>query len=111
MQPWMVIAALLAGCVALLIVAPRLHRRSLARGLAKAEQIRARRIDELRRRPDSVETPVPESVSATAVRDALLLRGVRVEIVAVPGSTALVHRPEDTPTVRDVLAGWSRPGG
>lgn len=103
----MLIALLLVGCVVLLIVAPRLHRRSLDRARSRAEAARARRIDELRDRPDSIETVVPETVAALEVRDALLLRGVRAEIVALPGATVLVHSPDDDPIVRDVIDGWS----
>lgn len=108
MQPWMVIALLLGGGVVLLIVAPRLHRRSLARAWTRAEAAHARRVEELRRAPDSIETVVPETIPALEVRDALLLRGVRAEIVGLPGATVLVHGPEDTPVVQDVIAGWSR---
>lgn len=110
MHPWMIIAALLAAGVALLIVAPRLHRKSLARAMARAETVRARRIEELRRTRGTTETPVPESIPAIAVRDALLLEGIRAEIVALPGSTALVHAPEHTEAVRAVLARFTTPG-
>lgn len=109
MQPWMLIALLLGGCLMLLIVAPRVHRRSLQRANDRARRGRQGRIDDLRARPGTVETEVPDVATAVRARQTLLLRGVRAEIVpGAAGSAILVHPSEDAEMVETVVARLAR---
>ena len=102
-QPWMVIALLMVACATLLIVAPRLHRRSLHRARRRHERIRLERVDALRDRPGTGEVPAPNPAAAARARDVLLLRGVRVEIVSSTGGVRLLHAAGDERAVVDAL--------
>lgn len=108
MQPWMLIAMLLAGCLALLLVAPRVHRRSLERAQTHARRDRQRRIEELRAGPGSHETEVPDAEFAVRARHVLLLRGVRAEIATAEGRTLLVHSSDDSEAVGAVIGELAR---
>ena len=104
MQPWIVIAILLTTGAALLVVAPRLHRRSLERARRRLERDHRRRVEALRARPGADEVRVADRATAVRARDRLLLRGVRVEIVESTEGVVLVHTASDSDEVADAVA-------
>jgi len=99
MQPWMIIALLMAAGFATLLIAPRVHRRSTQRAIAAADAHRAKRAAEFRDDPSSVEHPMASLEEALAVRDALLLRGVRSAVVGEPESAVVITRLSDSDAV------------
>ena len=103
MQPWMILALLLGAGVVVLLIAPTLHRRSVANSRAGLAASRDRRVAELRASADGVEYPM-EARAALRVRDALLLRGVRTEVVTEGAGATLVGRQEDRATIEAAIA-------
>ncbi len=103
MQPWMILALLLGAGVVVLLIAPTLHRRSVANSRAGLAASRDRRVAELRASADGIEYPM-EARAALRVRDALLLRGVRTEVVTEDDAGAtLVGRQEDRATIEAAI--------
>lgn len=94
MQPWMILALMLGAGVVVLLIAPTLHRRSVANSRAGLAESRDRRVAELRAGPDSVEFDLAGK-DALRVRDSLLLRGVRTEVIRNDtGATLVGHRSD-----------------
>ncbi len=94
MQPWMILALLLGAGVVVLLIAPTLHRRSVANSRAGLAASRDRRVADLRASADGIEFPLAAR-DALRVRDALLLRGVRTEVVAQGSQATLVGTSGD----------------
>ncbi len=97
----MIIAAIGLVGLGLLIVAPRLHRRSLARAERRAESLRRVRRQELEERA-TVETVVIEPPLARAIQRQLLLRGVRTYLDVRDGRTELVYDAEYADLVDEI---------
>lgn len=102
MQPWMILALLLGAGVVVLLIAPTLHRRSVANSRAGLAASRDRRVAELRASADGVEYSM-EGRDALRVRDALLLRGVRTEVVTEDAGATLVGRQADRATIEAAI--------
>lgn len=103
MQPWMILALLLGAGVVVLLIAPTLHRRSVANSRAGLAASRDRRVAELRASPDGIEFSLPGR-TALRVRDALLLRGVRTEVVTAGAEATLVGHVDDRATIEAAIA-------
>lgn len=99
MQPWMIIAGLVGAGVLVLLVAPTIHRRINARSRSQAEEGRRSRATQLRTSETGRERLFPDATAAVRLRDALLLRGVRVELVRESGGVVLVYDRDDEETV------------
>jgi len=104
MAPWMVITALIVIGFVVLLIAPTVHRRINANSRSAAEQNRVGRARELRDSTDGSVRTFESPARAVNVRDHLLLRGVRSEILSEEGSTVLVFRSEDAEVVDSVLS-------
>ncbi len=91
MQPWMIIAALIGVGILVLLVAPTIHRRINANSRAAAEQGRRDRADALRRSSSGAERLIADAGVAVRIRDLLLLRGVRVELVRESEGVVVVY--------------------
>ena len=102
MQPWMILALLLGAGVVVLLIAPTLHRRSVANSRAGLAASRDRRVAELRASPHGIEFPLPGR-TALRVRDALLLRGVRTEVVTAGAEATLVGHVDDRATIEAAI--------
>lgn len=99
----MVIVGLIGAGFAVLLVAPTLHRRINARSRAAVEAERVDRANTLRASADGMTRAFADASSAVSVRDRLLLRGVRAEIVPERAETLLIYRVGDQETVDGVL--------
>lgn len=104
MAPWMVIAALIGVGFLVLLVAPTLHRSINARSRATVEAKRVGRAHDLRASPEGATRSFADARIAMSVRDRLLLRGVRAEVVSEPNSTVLIYRAADGETLDSVIA-------
>jgi hypothetical protein len=90
----MILALLLGAGVVVLLIAPTLHRRSVANSRAGLAGARDRRVSELRSGPDGIEFELAGK-DALRVRDSLLLRGVRTEVVRSTAGATLVGHSSD----------------
>lgn len=108
MQPWMILALLLGAGVVVLLIAPTLHRRSVASSRAGLADARDRRVAELRSGPDAIEFDLAGK-DALRVRDSLLLRGVRTEVVQAATGATLVGHVADREAIADAIAGLIDP--
>ena len=98
------IFGLLAIGFAVLLVAPRIHRKVNARSRSRAETRRSRRVAALRASPGGVEVPVDTHEVAVRARDMLLLRGVRVEVASDAPGARIVTTAADRAAVEAVLS-------
>ena len=105
------LAGLMTLCLVLLIVAPRAHRRVLERVRRSSAREQQRRIDDLRTRSDVAEIGPIDAAIGARVRDTLLLRGVRVELVEASGGARLVYAAEYAADVEAVVAELATPPG
>ena len=80
-----------------------MHRRVNARSRHTAESQRIDRATALRDSPEGASRSFKRAADAVAVRDQLLLRGVRCEVIADEPGAALVYRREDDDVVSTVL--------
>lgn len=99
----MILALLLGAGVVVLLIAPTLHRRSVESSRAGLAASRDRRVAALRNSADGVEFPL-DGRDALRVRDALLLRGVRTEVVTEGQTATLVGRVDDRSTIEAAIA-------
>jgi hypothetical protein len=103
MAPWMVIVGLIGTGFVVLLVAPTIHRRINARSRHDAETARLERAARLRDSSGGGSTTFTTSSDAVRVRDRLLLRGVRSEMIYEDERTLLVYPAEDAVTVESVI--------
>jgi len=103
MAPWMVIVGLIGIGFVVLLVAPTVHRSINARSRASAEQVRVERAHLLRSSPDGASRTFPSFAAAVQVRDRLLLRGVRAEVVQDEGRAALIYAAGESETLESVM--------
>ena len=99
----MVIVGLIGAGFVVLLVAPTIHRNINAKSRATAEAGRIARANELRASSDGSVREFTDAASAVRVRDRLLLRGVRAEVVPGHGHTALVYHAGDEPVIDEVI--------
>ena len=104
MAPWMVIVGLIAVGFLVLLIAPTVHRSINARSRASVETARVDRANALRDSSDGATRQFGDAATAMRVRDRLLLRGIRTEVVPDRGNVVLIYRLADEPTLKDVIA-------
>lgn len=102
-SPSTIIFGLLGLGFAVLLVAPRLHRRSNARSRLDAEHQRSKRVAAMQSSPSSVEVTVASQEQAIRGRDALLLRGIRTEILVRSTEVKLLTTRAELSSVEQVL--------
>lgn len=90
--------------VLLLLVAPRVHRRSTQKAIAAATSHRSVRAEELAALPASVEHPMTSIDEACRARDALLLRGVRSAVRSENGVHSVVVEAVDERVIAEVMS-------
>jgi|GEM_PF-1303593 len=103
MAPWMVIVGLIVIGFVVLLVAPTVHRRINANSRAIAETGRIERAKALRDSPNGASRTFDTARQAVRVRDRLLLRGVRSELLSEDGDAALIFNSADATVVDSVL--------
>lgn len=104
MAPWMVIVGLIAIGFLVLLIAPTVHRSVNAKSRATVETARVDRANSLRDSVDGATRSFPDAATAVRVRDRLLLRGVRAEVISEKGLALLVYRSADEHTLDEVIA-------
>lgn len=103
MSPTQVLVALMIAGVAVLLVAPKIHRRSTQKSRIARRDQRMVRVADLRAEGQSAEY-LMTNAQAAQMRDALLLNGVRAELAAVTNATLLVVDAADGPATEDRLS-------
>ncbi len=109
MAPWMVITGLIVAGFVVLLIAPTIHRRINTNSRETAEANRIARAQELQSSSDGESRPFGNAADAVRMRDRLLLRGVRSEVVTEDGQTILIYRSSDADTVTAVQAELNLP--
>ena len=99
----MVIAGLIGIGFAVLLIAPTVHRRINMRSRETAEASRVARAEALQSSSDGQTSTFDAASDAISVRDRLLLRGVRSEVVSQSGKIALIYKASDAETVSVVM--------
>ena len=102
MQPWMILALLLGAGAVVLLIAPTLHRRSVAKSRAGLAASREQRVAQLRASAAGIEFPLGTR-DALRIRDALLLRGVRTEVVNDGAQAMLVGNVDDRTAIEAAI--------
>lgn len=103
MAPWMVIVGLIGTGFVVLLIAPTIHRRINARSRHDAETARLERATRLRDSSNGGSTAFVGGADAVRVRDRLLLRGVRSEMIYEDERTLLVYPSDDQDIVDSVV--------
>lgn len=103
MAPWMVIAALIGAGIVVLLIAPTIHRRINTKSRETAESTRIARAQALRESHDGVSRIFANASHAVKLRDRLLLRGVRAEVISEGGQTILIYRSAEEPVVLSLM--------
>lgn len=104
----MVITGLILIGFVVLLVAPTIHRRINTNSRETAEAKRVARAHELQTSADGKTRTFDTASDAVRLRDRLLLRGVRSEVVTEEGKTTLIYRSFDNDVVESVLAELDR---
>lgn len=95
----MIIALLIGAGLVVLLVAPTIHRNINAKSRREAENQRVSRVASLRASEAGSEREFAKATDAALLRDRLLLRGVRAELIQERGRTLLVYNATDDETV------------
>lgn len=99
----MVITGLIVAGFVVLLIAPTIHRRINAKSRESAEAKRVARAHELQTSTEGESRLFDVAADAVKMRDRLLIRGVRSELVTENGQTTLIFRSADAETVTAVL--------
>lgn len=81
LQPWMIFVGVLVVGFFVLLIAPTIHRRINTKSRTEAQAARQTRADELLRSDAGESRRVATAADGALLRDRLLLRGVRSELV------------------------------
>lgn len=103
MQPWMVLALLIGAGFITLLIAPTLHRRNNQKSRREVAQARTERA-QVRRDEGAASRSFADAAQCVRVRDRLLLRGVRAEVLEEDGAWLLLFDADDGETVDGVIA-------
>lgn len=99
----MILALLIGAGFVTLLVAPTLHRRNKQKSRREVAQARTERARE-RRAEGAASRSFGEAAECVRVRDRLLLRGVRAEVLEEDGSWLLLFDGNDAETVDAAIA-------
>lgn len=102
MAPWMIVALVIAVGFVVLLIAPTIHRKINHNSRTQAENQRISRAESLRSSEMGATLSFARAADAAAVRDRLLLNGVRAELVQENGETIMIYNSADKPTVKTV---------
>jgi len=98
----MVITGLIVIGFVVLLIAPTIHRRINEKSRHEAEAHRVARAQALQNSNDGESRQFRSVSDAISMRDRLLLRGVRSEVVDENGTTMLIYPAADSETVAAV---------
>jgi len=98
MQPWMVLALVVGAGFVTLLIAPTIHRRINAKSRQQVVDARADRA-RTRRSEGASTREFADAGECVRVRDRLLLRGVRAEVLEESGSWLLLFDESDATNV------------
>lgn len=104
MAPWMVITGLIVTGFVVLLIAPTIHRRINTKNRETAEANRVERAQRLQNSTDGESRQFDSASDAVAMRDRLLLRGVRAEVVSDGAQATLIFNSNDANIVDAVRA-------
>ncbi|MBT8478950.1 MAG: hypothetical protein KJO06_08540 [Gemmatimonadetes bacterium] len=100
----MIIAIVIALGFIVLLVAPTMHRRSIQKSRAEAAAKKVERAASFRREQSTEEHVAINAAEAVQARDALMLRGVRSEVVADDDGVVLLASEDDRQAVTAAFA-------
>lgn len=103
MQPWTILAVLIGAGFVTLLIAPTIHRRINAKSRREVAESRAARARE-RRSQGAANREFSDAAQTVRVRDRLLLRGVRSEVLEESGRWLLLFDAEDSESVDAAIA-------
>lgn len=99
----MIIAVVIAAGFLVLLIAPSLHRRSIQKSRDEAAAKKVERAESFRRERSTEEHVLETPADAVRARDALMLQGVRSEVITGENGTVLLAANEDRPVVLEIL--------
>lgn len=99
----MIIALVIAAGFLVLLIAPTLHRRSIQKSRDEAAAKKVQRAESFRDEHSTEEHVVLSAADAVRARDALMLQGVRSEVITGDDGTVLLAADEDRSVVLEVL--------
>lgn len=95
----MIVALVVGAGFVVLLIAPTIHRNINAKSRREAESVRVSRAEELRSSPNGAVAEFGRAGDAALLRDRLLLKGVRAELLQENGRTVLIYDKHNTETV------------
>ena len=103
LQPWMIFVGVLVVGFFVLLIAPTIHRRINTKSRTEAQAARQTRADELLRSDAGESRRVATAADGALLRDRLLLRGVRSELVVDDDGPLVAFEVEDAGVVDAVI--------
>lgn len=99
----MILALLIGAGFVTLLIAPTIHRRINTNSRAEAE---AKRVDRARQRHSegAASRTLGSSAACLRLRDRLLLRGVRAEVLETDDGWTVIFEPDDASIVDATIA-------
>lgn len=91
----MIVAVVIAIGFVVLLIAPTIHRRINAKSREQARVAKESRAATLLKSPDGVSLSFESATSAAQLRDRLLIRGVRSELLPAAPHTLVVFNKSD----------------
>lgn len=104
----MIVALVVGAGFVVLLIAPTIHRNINEKSRNSAESARVSRANELRNSPDGATLAFDRAGEAALLRDRLLLKGVRAELIEERGKALLIYSKTDEDVVRNVQDDFSR---
>lgn len=100
----MIVAIVVGIGFVVLLIAPTIHRRINENSRQQAREAKESRAAALLESPEGTSLDFVNARDAAQLRDRLLIRGVRAELLRTPTETLVVFNRSDEPTVRQAMA-------
>ncbi len=100
----MIVALVIGAGFIVLLIAPTIHRRINAKSRRVAESKRVDRAEALRTSPVGAVQSFVKARDAALLRDRLILRGVRSELIQEAEKTLVVYNVSDTDAVNALMS-------
>ena len=98
----MIVAIVVGIGFVVLLIAPTIHRRINENSRQQARDLKESRAAALLDSPEGSSLAFGDARQAAQLRDRLLIRGVRAELLRTPNETLVVFHTQDEPTVTRV---------
>lgn len=98
----MIVAVVIGIGFVVLLIAPTIHRNINQKSRDEAENLRVSRAETLRNSAEGATLSLSRAADAAALRDRLLLNGVRAELIQENGETLMIYNSADQSTVTAV---------